>query len=113
MDGAPAQERLLKQKVAGKTLTYRYRWFNQVPLRDGHAARLVDWVGVTITDTTGKATYDSVFVISLCVTRDNVSEIAACARARWKSQRVGMMGADPRIASRPAASKRRTKRSDI
>ena len=84
MDGATPEERTIRQKLAGKSLTYRYRWFNQVPLRDGNDARLVDWVGVTVTDAKGKVTYQSAFVTSLTVTRDTVAEIVACARARWK-----------------------------
>ena len=84
MDGATPEERTLKQKVAGKSLTYRYRWFKEVPLRDGTDARLVDWVGITITDAKGKTTYQRAFVTSLDVTRDNVAEIVAYARARWK-----------------------------
>lgn len=46
--------------------------------------RTVNWLGVTITDETGKATYDGAFVTSLPLTADNVVEVAACARARWK-----------------------------
>ncbi len=84
MDGATPEERVLKQKVAGRTLTYRYRWFSEVPLRDGADARLVDWVGVTIADAKGKTTYQNAFVTSLDVTRDSVADIVACARARWK-----------------------------
>ena len=84
MDGATPEERVLKQKVAGKTLTYRYRWFSKVPLRDGEDARLVDWVGVTIADAKGKVTYQNAFVTSLDITRDSVAEIVTCARARWK-----------------------------
>jgi len=70
--------------VAGKRLTYRYRWFEKAPLRDGKDAMLVNWTGLTITDTKGKVTYDGAFVTSLPVTRDTVAEIVACARARWK-----------------------------
>ena len=40
--------------------------------------------GATIIDETGKTTYDGAFVTSLPVTADNVVEVAACARARWK-----------------------------
>ncbi len=84
MDGATPEERVLEQKVAGRTLTYRYRWFSEVPLRDGADARLVDWVGVTVADAKGKTTYQNAFVTSLDVTRDRVADIVACARARWK-----------------------------
>jgi len=44
----------------------------------------VNWVGVTITDAKGKATYNSAFVTSLPITPDTVAGIVACARARWK-----------------------------
>ncbi len=84
MDGATIEERTITQKVAGKRLTYRYRWFEKAPLRDGKDAMLVNWTGLTITDTKGKVTYDGAFVTSLPVTRDTVAEIVACARARWK-----------------------------
>lgn len=84
MQGATLAERKVKDKVAGKRLTYHYRWFKQAPLRDGKDAMTVDWVGVTITDAKGKVTYNSAFVSSLPVTHDTVVEIVACARARWK-----------------------------
>ena len=84
MDGATIEERTITQKVAGKRLTYRYRWFEKAPLRDGKDAMLVNWTGLTITDAKGKVTYDAAFVTSLPVTRDTVPEIVACARARWK-----------------------------
>lgn len=84
MQGATLEERTVTQKIAGKRLTYRYRWFEDAPLRDGKDAMLVDWIGVTITDANGKVTYDSAVVTSLPVTRDTVAEIVACARARWK-----------------------------
>src|SRR5664280_2835403 len=44
----------------------------------------VNWLGVSILDAKGKTTYDGAFVTSLPLTRNNVAEIAACARARWK-----------------------------
>jgi hypothetical protein len=84
MDGATIEELTVKQKVAGKRLSYRYRWFDKAPLRDGKDALLVNWVGITITDANGKTTYDSAFVTSLPVMENTVAEIVACARARWK-----------------------------
>jgi hypothetical protein len=84
MNGAAIEERSVTRKDGGKTLTCRYRWFSKAPLRDGKDALAVDWIGVTISDAKGKATYDGAFVTSLDVTPENVAEIAACARARWK-----------------------------
>lgn len=69
--------------------TYSYRWIQGVPLRDGKDALEVNWLAVTITDAGGKTTYSGAFVTSLAVTRDNVAEIVACARARWKIENEG------------------------
>src|SRR6195952_3554084 len=84
MQGAQSNEHTVTQKTTGKRLTYRYRWFEDAPLRDGQDAMLVNWIGVTATEAKGKVTYSSAFVTSLPVTRDTVAEIVACARARWK-----------------------------
>ena len=83
MNGATLDE-VVARKEGAKKLTYRYRWFSDAPLRDGKDALDVNWIGVTISDAKGKATYDGAFVTSLEVSRENVAEIAACARARWK-----------------------------
>jgi hypothetical protein len=84
MNGATLEEISQARKEGDKKLTYRYRWFSGAPLRDGKDALDVNWIGVTIRDAKGKATYDGAFVTSIEVSRENVAEIAACARARWK-----------------------------
>jgi len=84
MQGAQLDEHAITQKTTGKRLTYRYRWFEDAPLRDSKDAILVNWIGITITDAKGHVTYDNAFVTSLPVTRDTAADIVACARARWK-----------------------------
>jgi hypothetical protein len=85
VDGAPLDQRTVIERRPGKrSLTYRYRWIEALPLRDGKDALPVNWLAVTILDEKGKATYDGAFVTSLPLTEDNVVEIAACARSRWK-----------------------------
>ena len=84
MQGATLEECTLTPKVIGKRLTYRYRWFENAPLRDGKDAMLVNWIGVTITDAKGKVTYGNAFVTSLSVTKETVAELVACARARCR-----------------------------
>ena len=84
MNGAEFDEMSLVRKEGRQKLTFRYRWFTGAPLREGKDALNVDWIGVTIADPKGKVTYDGAFVTSLKVSRENVAEIAACARARWK-----------------------------
>lgn len=85
VDGAPLDQRTVTERRPGKrSLTYRYRWIEGVPLRDGKDALTVNWLGVTIVDDKGKVTYDGAFVTSLPLAANNVVEVAACARARWK-----------------------------
>jgi hypothetical protein len=83
--GAPLDQHTVSERKPGKrTLTYRYRWIEAVPLRDGKDALNVNLLSVTVTDEKGKTTYDGAFVTSLPITTENVVEIAACARARGK-----------------------------
>ena len=84
MNGAEIEEMSVTRKEGRNRLTWRYRWFKGAPLRDGKDAMAVDWIGLTIFDAKGKAVYDGAWVTSLVVSRENVADIAACARARWK-----------------------------
>jgi hypothetical protein len=60
------------------------RWIEAVPIRDGNDALLVNWIGFEIVDAKGKVKYSMARVTSLPVSQDNVAEIVACGRARWK-----------------------------
>ena len=62
----------------------RYRWIAGVPLRDGKDAMLVNWIGFEILDAKGRVKYSMAWVTSLPLSKDNVADIAACGRARWK-----------------------------
>jgi len=84
MAGAEIEETSVTRKEGAKKLTWRHRWFKGAPLREGRDAMAVDWIGLTIFDAKGKPTYEGAFVTSLKVSSENVAEIAACARARWK-----------------------------
>jgi len=79
-------ERLVRRerKPGNHSSTITYRWIAGVPLRDGTDPLPINWLGVTITNATGKTTYDGAFATSLPITPETVAEIAACARARWK-----------------------------
>jgi hypothetical protein len=94
VDGAPLDEHTVTERKPGKhSLTYRYGWIEGVPLRDGKDALAVNWLAVTITDSQGKTTYDGAFVTSLPLTTDNLVELAACARARWKIENERLVAA--------------------
>lgn len=84
LDGVeiPSMEQKIKQ--GARFVTYRYRWMEAVPIRDGDDALIVNWLEIEIVDPTGKVTYRNSFVTNLPVTKDNVVELAACGRSRWK-----------------------------
>ena len=84
LDGAevPTMEQKIKQ--GARFVTHRYRWLEDVPLRDGEDAMMVNWLEIEIVDPAGKTTYRNSFVTDLAVTKENVAELAACGRARWK-----------------------------
>jgi hypothetical protein len=64
--------------------THRYRWLNNVPLRDGKDALGVNWFKIEILNAKGQTTYRNSFVTNLPVGPDTVVELAAAGRARWK-----------------------------
>jgi hypothetical protein len=63
---------------------HRYRWLEEVPLRDGADAMAVNWLQIEILDGAGELTYRNSFVTDLPVSAATVAELAACGRARWK-----------------------------
>jgi len=63
---------------------HRYRWMEDVPLRDGKDALKVNWLEIEISKPNGKVTYRNSFVTDLPITKQSAVEIAACGRARWK-----------------------------
>jgi len=84
MDGAAKEQHEEKTRKRATTETFRYRWMNDVPLRDGKDAMPVNWAGFQILDAKGKVKYTMAWVTSLPVSKENVAEIVACGRARWK-----------------------------
>lgn len=73
-----------KVKKGRGFVTHRYRWLNDVPLRDREGAMHVNWFEIEIVRKDGKVTYRNSFVTDIEVGADNVAELAACGRARWK-----------------------------
>jgi len=61
-----------------------YRYGNQVPLRDGDDALLVNGCELTTTDKPGNVLYRNAFATNQWITRDNVVDVVAAGRARWK-----------------------------
>ncbi len=80
----PRQHAVKERRMGGRTRTYRYRWVEDVPLRDGKEALRAHWLRVEVLDISGNVTYRGAFVTSLAIGEENVAEFAACACARWK-----------------------------
>lgn len=63
------------------------RFLNDVPLRAGADALSVNWCDLQIIhEETGEILYRNEWITSLRLERENVAEIVACGRARWKSE---------------------------
>jgi hypothetical protein len=67
-----------------RTETDTYRFVNQVPLRDGDDALMVNWCELTTTDPDGKVVYHNAFATHHHITAANVAEIVRAGRTRWK-----------------------------
>ena len=76
---------LEKSRWNGKQrLTERYRYINQVPLRDSDDALLVNWCEVTITNAKQELVYRNAWATSHTIDEYNVEQTVAAGRARWK-----------------------------
>ena len=70
--------------VKGKRYTYRCRYLNKVPIREGKDARQVNWCAVEVFDAKGKKAYSGAFITDHILTANNVFEVAIAGRTRWK-----------------------------
>lgn len=61
-----------------------YRYVSAVPLRDTDDALLVNWCEITTRAEDGKVLYQNAFASSLAIDDNNVAEVVASGRARWK-----------------------------
>ena len=68
----------------GKKSTFVYRWTNKVPIRSSKDTLIVNWFSVEILNKHGKRTYYNSYITDMNVNENNVSDMAACGRARWK-----------------------------
>ena len=84
IDGCEFERHEIRVRKGKTHETHRYRFIAQVPVRDGDDAVLVNWIGFEIFDAKGVVKYRTALVTSLPVAKDNVADIVACGRARWK-----------------------------
>ena len=75
-----------------KCMIDTYRFLNQVPLRDGKDALEVNWCElVTREEASGKVDYKNAFVTNFAISKENVVDIVADGRARWKVENENNM----------------------
>ena len=84
IQGAELEEHRQSTVTRGKRTTTIHRWLSAVPLRDTKDALAVNWFSVEIQNAKGKRTYHNSFVTDIEITAENVAELAACGRSRWK-----------------------------
>ena len=64
---------------------WSYRFVNDVPLRAGDDALMVNWFELTIThEETGKVLYHNAWVTNHALSSQHVAQLATLGRARWK-----------------------------
>lgn len=83
--GIVLDERVERVRRGKQWATHRCRWLCDVPLGGDARSITVNWLEIEIADARGAVTYRNSFTTSLPVNRDNVVELAACGRARWKA----------------------------
>lgn len=81
----PKEKKSITIKKGSKRHVYSYTFMNQVPIRDGDDALLVNWLEVTeVEQKTGKIIYKNSFVTDYDITQDNVDKLALAGRSRWR-----------------------------
>jgi hypothetical protein len=85
LDGLHAVETVVEKRWTGKTHHIdTYRFVNQVPLRDGEDAQMVNWCELVTTRPDGTRVYKNAFATNFEISKNNVKQIVADGRARWK-----------------------------
>jgi len=85
LDGLQAVEMVVEKRWNGKTHHMdTYRFVNQVPLREGEDAQMVNWCELTTTLPDGTIVYKNAFATNFEISKNNVKQIVADGRARWK-----------------------------
>ena len=66
---------------------HTYRYVNSVPLRTGDDALRVNWCEITtVHEATGEVLYKCAFITNFVLSENNVIDIIAAGRARWKTE---------------------------
>ena len=82
--GTDITEVLRKQWTGKRRLTYRYRFMNDVPLRNEPKALRVNWCELAILEQDGTVQHRFGFAGDHRLTRQNIVEVVEAGRSRWK-----------------------------
>lgn len=82
--GVDITEVVHKRWTGKKRLYYRYRFMNDVPIRDSDDALWVNWCELVITDKSGEERKRFAFITDHTITSLNVVSLIEAGRARWK-----------------------------
>jgi hypothetical protein len=82
--GVDVGEKVIRRWDGKERLYERYRFMNDVPIRDGDDALRVNWCELVVTDKSGKIRQRFAFITDHPITADNVVELVDAGRARWK-----------------------------
>ena len=78
-------QQLIKKSWTGKErLYYRYRFMNDVPIKEGKDALRVNWCELVILDKQENVRKRFGFITDYLITRENVIDLFECGRSRWK-----------------------------
>jgi hypothetical protein len=85
LERSGAVRRVVRTRWTGKRHeTDTYRFAQAIPLCDADGALEVNWCELTTTDAHGKILYRNAFATTFVLTAENVAEVAAAGRSRWK-----------------------------
>ncbi len=75
----------IKKYEKGKRIIYRYRYVNNVPLRESEPSLMVNWYEVEILDTAkNKVIYKNSFITNHELNEPNIFPMIVSGRTRWK-----------------------------
>ena len=77
-------EQWINRWTGKERLRFRYRFANEVPLKEGQEALLVNWVELSIFDTEGRLRKRHSFATNHRITKHNVVTLVEAGRGRWK-----------------------------
>ena len=76
----------IRRRIGKKVYADTYSFMNKLPIRDGADALDVNWCELITTCQDGSVIFKNSYCTNFIITKDNVVEIVAAGRARWKTE---------------------------